>query len=351
MGPRRKATIYYAGFLRFGGVLSHVKTLESELRKLGWEVTVVTLDSLPLWCRYAPHLLGKIWDVFDSPMGLLQKDRLTGLLYRLLFDTAADVRIFEDVYIGWNSTTPSVTMLHAVWSDNLHAFDISAAQREKFKSHEAAIIESISHPVATVSHPYFEYITERHYGRRLSKAIEVVELGVQRFALQTQHRDHAKSIVYAGTLEARKNVGFLLEVFKRLSSVDQAFELTIIGDGPDRKRLSEFVKGNGLKVHFLGMIGRDEVARELLRHGLYLHASFKESFSFALLEAKLAGLKTFAYARLQVPREFIDEPIDSFDADEWRDRILTSAPDRRAPFDPMKYSADRMARRTLELAR
>ena len=57
---KKIATIYYAGFLRFGGVISHVRSIEIELTRIGWIVNVITLDKLPIWCRFLPHLTEKI---------------------------------------------------------------------------------------------------------------------------------------------------------------------------------------------------------------------------------------------------------------------------------------------------
>lgn len=347
---KNTAIIYYAGFVRFGGVFSHVRAIEGELRKIGWNVVVITLDNLPIWCRYAPHLIEKVVNFVNRPLGFLYKDRTTRLLYKLFFDKKVDVRIFEDIYIGWNSEIPSIAILHAVWSDNLQSYPVSTKQQNKLKRHEARIIESLNHPVATVSYPYLKYITEEHFAGCLSKKIEVVELGIDQSNFQKNKNDNKKSIVYVGALEARKNISFLLEVFKKLGEIDHDYKLTIIGDGPERKSLTNFVKNNELKVGFLGTLSHEKVVSELHRHGIYLHTSVKESFSYSLLEAKLAGLKTCAYDKLQVPGEFIDVGISTFNLDEWCNGILNInwIPDR---FNADNYTVEKMTLLTLKLAR
>ena len=107
----------------------------------------------------------------------------------------------------------------------------------------------------------------------------------------------------------------MLKVFKKIYSVDQEYKLTIIGDGPDEQILKSFVEEFQIPVRFTGRLDHEGVLKELVKHDMYLHPSIKESFSFALLEAKLSELTTCAYAGLEVPREFIDIPLDSFDVD------------------------------------
>ena len=347
---KKIATIYYAGFARFGGVISHVRSIETELRRIGWRVNVITLDSLPIWCRYIPHLIEKLINLFNRPLGFLYKDRATRVLYMLLFNEKANLRIFEDIYIGWNSEIPSITILHAVWSDNLHSYSVSPNNKYKLREREALIIEDTKHPIATVSYPYLKYIKEDHFSKKISKKIDVIELGVDQSQFHKDRDSDRKSIVYVGTLEERKNIKFLLRVFKRLLEMDSSYRLTIIGDGPQRRQLEEFAKIQGMDVVFLGALKHDYVISELHNHGVYLHTSTKESFSYALLEAKLSGLITCAYEKLQVPSEFVDVPIVSMDVDEWCNGILNInwIP---IPFEGSKYTVERMTALTLEMSK
>jgi glycosyltransferase involved in cell wall biosynthesis len=345
----KKVIIYYAGFSRFGGVMSHVRAIERELTKMEWNVSVITLNNLPIWCRYIPHVVEKIMNFVNRPLGYFYKDRITGVLYKLLFDTKVNIRIFEDIYIGWNSITPSISILHAVWSDNLQSYPVSTKQQKKLRSREAKAIDRINHTVATVSAPYLKYLMEKHFSGGVSKKIDVIELGIDQSQFLKSSSGNKKSIIYVGTLEARKNILFLLEVFKKLSKIDPEYKLTLVGDGPERKKLADFVGDNGLTVDFLGALSHEKVVAELHRHGIYLHTSVKESFSYALLEAKLAGLRTCAYEKLQVPEEFIDVPISTFNIDEWCDGIVNIdwTPD---VFGAEKYTVEKMTLLTLELA-
>jgi glycosyltransferase involved in cell wall biosynthesis len=346
---KKIATIYYAGFARFGGVISHVRAIDTELTRLGWTVNIISLDKLPIWCRFLPHLVEKVINFFNKPMGFLYKDRLTRILYKYFFNDKVNLRIFEDIYITWNSNIPSITILHAVWSDNLQSYKVDNIQENNLKTNELKILESINHPIATVSFPYLKYIKDYHFNVILNKNINVIELGINQSQFSNKRDFNRKSIIYVGTLETRKNIHFLLNIYKKLLEFDNSFRLTIVGDGPQRRQLEFFSLTNNLNVSFLGAQKHDLVISELHKHGIYLHTSTKESFSYSLLEAKLAGLKTCAYANLQVPKEFVDVPIDSMEVDDWC-KGIQNIDWSTIPFDGSKYSVERMTARTLELS-
>ncbi len=182
--------------------------------------------------------------------------------------------------------------------------------------------------------------------------LDVIPLGVSQSGAPQNGRTQraVRSIVYCGSLEPRKNVFFLLKVFKKLVSDHGSYALTIIGDGPDMEGLQAFATDHGLDVRFLGRLDHDSVIEELRRHSIYLHTSVKESFSFALLEAKLAGLSTCAYQGLQVPSEFIDAPVESFEIDDWCSAVASIRPPSE-PFDGSRYTSVAMTNDTLRLVR
>ena len=347
----KTATIFYGGFLhKAGGAFHHARTISRELGRTGWQVECVTLDDLPVWCRYLPHVVERLINQFHAPTGFIYKAKITKALYRHYFEHRVDFRIFEDIYIAWDSEVPSVAILHAVWSDNLQAFTIKNSRLENFRSKETQIINGIFQPIVTVSYPYHRYIVEEHFSDDLVKDIRVIELGIdqQVYSRASPVRRGKKSIVYTGALEARKNLIFLLEVFRGLYETDTEYSLTIVGDGPRRRQLFDYATKHNLPVEFLGRVDSSEVATELFHHEIYIHTSTKESFSYSLLEAKMAGLTTCANSKLQVPSEFIDVSLDNFCADEWCRKILKVRPSSDK-FDGRKYSSVRMAEATLEI--
>ena len=76
----------------------------------------------------------------------------------------------------------------------------------------------------------------------------------------------------------------------------------------------------------------------------------ESSFSFALLEGKVAGLTTVAFEGLEVPSEFIDVPVRSLDESDWIAAIELAKDASPKSIDMGAYSTKRMMLNTLGLA-
>lgn len=347
----KKINIYYAGFKhRVGGAYFHVVNIENGLKELGYEINIITLDNLPLLIRYVPHILERVGNTVKFPFGFLWKQWLIKQFYSMWFKNSADIDIFEDIYTYWKSDVKAIVILHALWSDNLQAFDILENERIKLEREETKIINAIETKIVTVSKPYRDFLRSRLEPLGLKSSIDFVELGVNIDKFKN-HTDLKKenSFIFVGSLEARKNISFLLEVFKTLQNISKnKFLLTLVGDGVQKNDLQAFVKKNNIKnVNFKGRLDYNEVIQELPNHKYYLHTSTKESFSYSLLEAKLSGLITIAYSKLEVPSEFIDIKNTDFDIKLWVNNIL-NFDTNTIRFNKEKYTYQNMTKKTLE---
>ncbi|UMG91534.1 glycosyltransferase [Nocardioides sp. TF02-7] len=101
-------------------------------------------------------------------------------------------------------------------------------------------------------------------------------------------------LVTVGSLEPRKNQGYLLDVLHQLARRGTRPSLTVVGEGPDRAALVRRARDLELsdQVRFLGHT--DDVPRVLAEHRVYCHAARMESFGIAVAEAMAAGLPVVA---------------------------------------------------------
>lgn len=103
-----------------------------------------------------------------------------------------------------------------------------------------------------------------------------------------------RDLVTLGSLEPRKNQGFILEVLAAAARRGHIYTLTIIGDGPLRARLQQRARSLGLEAQVF-FAGYQADPRPLMRrHRLYCHAARMESFGIALAEAMAEGLPVLA---------------------------------------------------------
>lgn len=104
----------------------------------------------------------------------------------------------------------------------------------------------------------------------------------------------ATDLINIGTLEARKNQGYLLEIVAALRDSGRPMTLTLVGDGPDRKALEDKARSLDIAalVHFAGY--HSDAAEQIGRHRAYIHVATLESFGITLIEAMARGRPVFA---------------------------------------------------------
>ncbi|MEX2533602.1 MAG: glycosyltransferase family 4 protein [Nitriliruptoraceae bacterium] len=120
------------------------------------------------------------------------------------------------------------------------------------------------------------------------------------FTPATPRADQAVSeaprLVYVGRFDQRKGVDVLLKAFLQLKHTHPQAELTLVGDGPERTRLKQFVAANQLDgVTFTGRVSDSERAHWLTWADIAIApARGGESFGIVLLEALASGCALIA---------------------------------------------------------
>ncbi len=107
-------------------------------------------------------------------------------------------------------------------------------------------------------------------------------------------QDPLGDLVTIGNLDIVKNHRFLLAVLAEAKRAGRTLTLDIFGEGPCRKDLVQQARSMGLEeqVRFRGF--RPDVRDFLPRYQAYVHASYSESSSLAIMEAMAAGLPIVA---------------------------------------------------------
>jgi len=343
----KRATIAYAGFMEnAGGVVTHTKLLSKALADCGYAVTIVSLDSIPYFMRFIPHAAWFLLRPIDGILAIYVKQRLARLFLRNLSGKdVGDLMVFQDIYIPWQTPAKQLIIVHALWSDNLQSLHASRYSIEQFSKWEASLLNFSGASAVTVSRPYRDHIYSylNQYGLR--RSIGVIEPGIDGPSDSALPASGVPGIpgeirmLYVGALEHRKNVAFLLEVVAELHRQGTPVTLGIVGGGPLSQELARTVAETGLgaQVIFHGTLGRAQLASRMAEANVYVHPSLKESFSFALLEAKFAGLRTVAHEKLEVPAEFIDQPVATWDAGNWASAIRQVLMHNPASFPSEKY--------------
>lgn len=90
------------------------------------------------------------------------------------------------------------------------------------------------------------------------------------------------------SLIKRKNIDVIIN---SIANVNHKIHLTIIGDGPERKRLEKLTQKLNIsdKVTFLGCIAREKVISKLKESDIFILLSRNETFGISYLEAMATG--------------------------------------------------------------
>lgn len=143
-------------------------------------------------------------------------------------------------------------------------------------------------------------------------------------------------LLTVGSLEPRKNQGYLLEVLRAAAQRGHRYRLTVLGDGPDLSSLQTQARCLGLadEVAFHGH--HDNPRALMASHRIYCHTATMESFGIVLAEAMSEGLPVLAGAVGGIPevvRHGIEGehwPLDDPDAAAEQLICLMENRDRRA---------------------
>ena len=113
-----------------------------------------------------------------------------------------------------------------------------------------------------------------------------------------------------------------LRVLETLEKVETPFHYTIIGDGPEKKRIREFINEKKLNDRVSMINFSNEIQCHLSESDLFLQGSYTEGFPNALLESCAVGTPVVAFKSPGGTREIIVEGVNGFFAEDQKDFLL-----------------------------
>jgi colanic acid/amylovoran biosynthesis glycosyltransferase len=123
--------------------------------------------------------------------------------------------------------------------------------------------------------------------------LKIVRCGidVERFPY-ADVRKKVRQLLYVGRLAVEKGLPVLFESLRILLARGYDFELTLAGDGNDRKRLEELARQLGIyeRLNFAGYIDQERVREHLRQSDIFVLPSFAEGVPVSLMEAMACGV-------------------------------------------------------------
>lgn len=212
-------------------------------------------------------------------------------------------------------TIPIVHTYHTIYEDYTHYFSPSRRTGRKIVSlltkKRLSEVEEVIVPtkkVATILNRYgvSEPVSIIPTGIELDK-FQVELSSEKREALRKEYGipKDAFLLVSLGRLGKEKNIE---EILYFLSMVKQAAYFLIVGDGPNKYSLTQYVKELGLenRVHFTGMVAPDEVPIYYQLGDLFVCASTSETQGLTYIEALASGLPALCRADDSIKEVIVD---------------------------------------------
>lgn len=123
----------------------------------------------------------------------------------------------------------------------------------------------------------------------------------------------SKTCLYVGRISKEKNMSALIEAFALVHKTIPDAKLTIVGNGPDLKKITKLVEKKNLQhiITLTGKIPYEELLASPLypESALFVTASTSENQPMSLLEAMSFGLPIVAVAKRGIPELISDNGL------------------------------------------
>lgn len=137
----------------------------------------------------------------------------------------------------------------------------------------------------------------------------------------------SRRVISVGRLSPEKGFDRLLSAWSQVAPACPEWKLAIIGDGPDKEKLSRQAQESGLTSSVELLPSTPRIQEEYLKSSVFVMTSRYEGFPMVLLEAMACGLPAVAYTCKCGPAEIITDNEDGFlvpegDEKTFADRLL-----------------------------
>lgn len=231
-----------------------------------------------------PGWRGLLWQFFYFQEAIVLAAELKRASIRHLHNHLGDASATVTLFVS--------KLADIAYSNTVHGSDIF------FDPTHWALREKLKHSRFTVCISHFcrsqmMLFTDQEDWRRLA----IVHCGVDpaRYAFAPT-RAQVKKLLYTGRLAVEKGIPVLFESLRMLQAEGYEFELTMVGDGPDRGALQTMAHAMGIgnRVVFAGFASQEGVREHLRQSDMFILPSFAEGVPVSLMEAMACGVPVIA---------------------------------------------------------
>ena len=289
------------------GVVTSIDNLCEELRKMGFEVRILTLANSPRsYKKGNVYYIGSVKADAIYPQARLRVKWDRSMIRELISWNPDIVHSQCEFFtyiparrIAHICSAPLVHTYHTVYEDYTHYFcPIDRLGKGAVKVFSEYVLNKTDAVIAPSKK--VEDMLRRY---EINSDVYVIPSGIDLSKFMDSSGDRSIQIrqslgiaedefilVYVGRLAKEKNLEELFVMLKNLE--DRRLRLLIVGDGPYRTQLEESAKELGIyeRLIFTGMVSPDEIADYYKAGDLFINASTSETQGLTYIEAMACSL-------------------------------------------------------------
>lgn len=322
---RKKICLFSGDITRSGGTERVSVQLANALHRDGnYEICILSLTQkaaqpfYPLEPEIPRYQIGTHW-INPGPGYLPVIRKLRRFLKEQQIDLIIDIDIVLDVLSIPASRGRKTKVLS--WEHFTTEFELSVWYRKLILNYSV----KRSDYVVVLTHGDFE---EYHSRLGRNSAIAQIYNAVAYCCAESSGAQREPMILTVGRLVPEKGIRYIQKTALQVLKNNPSWKWVMLGDGPLREELEQFIHANKLQDQFFLMGNVENVDAYLKRAGIFVVASEYEGLGLSMLEARAMGVPCVCFDVKMGPRELIHHGADGylvtpFDCEEMAEKIET----------------------------
>ncbi len=204
-------------------------------------------------------------------------------------DVIIDIENGIPFFSPFFSTKQKILHIHHIHQDVwLKEFNFPLSQIGNFLESKLMPFIYKKIPTTTLSESSKKEILEKKYANNIPKMIPP---GIEFYKTKKFKKAKEPTLLFLNRIKKYKGLEILLKAVKILQKESsQKFNLWVVGEGDDRKRMEDYAKKNNLKnIQFFGRVSEGKKIELMQKAWVFINPSFKEGWGIVNIESNYFG--------------------------------------------------------------